>query len=371
MSRFASGFFASISAVLFLGCDPGTSLEPAAKPGDPMLAKGGGGSGGSEWAVRTALPPLQGGAHGEAYAVNKSGSLVAGYSWDKAGLMQAVTWKRLNGVWTVSALPFGASATSAQAIGINEQNDVGGTFFPASSPRVVLWHSAGGFTVLGCGDNGRAYGMSSGGQAIVGVDRTPRPGIESPGIAAVWRPGVCRVELPPLFADSFAIANAVNADASIVGGAADVGDYTVPVRWRLAGGIWQIQQLDNRSGGVNGANSVGDLVGYVQVPCSSGSCSRGMIWYATGGSRELPTLGGETTSPRAINSVGEVVGLSTLSSDGNGVPFFWSPAVGIRQLPVANGAWAFAISDVRADGTRLIVGAGGRPFSALSWVVKP
>ena len=42
----------------------------------------------------------------------------------------------------------------------------------------------------------------------------------------------------------------------------------------------------------------------------------------------------------------------------------------MRQLPVTDGAWAFAISGVRADGTRLVVGAGGKPFSALVWVVR-
>jgi hypothetical protein len=43
----------------------------------------------------------------------------------------------------------------------------------------------------------------------------------------------------------------------------------------------------------------------------------------------------------------------------------------MRPLPVTDGAWAFAISGVRADGTRLVVGgAGGKPFSALVWVVR-
>ena len=83
----------------------------------------------------------------------------------------------------------------------------------------------------------------------------------------------------------------------------------------------------------------------------------------------LPTLGGGSTAARAINSAREVVGLSTLWN-GNGVPFIWSETLGIRQLPLSYGGWAFTISDVRADGTRLVAGAGGRPFSAQVWVVR-
>jgi hypothetical protein len=41
-----------------------------------------------------------------------------------------------------------------------------------------------------------------------------------------------------------------------------------------------------------------------------------------------------------------------------------------RALPVAEAAWAFAVSGVRSDGTLLFGGAGGRPYTALVWVVR-
>lgn len=94
-----------------------------------------------------------------------------------------------------------------------------------------------------------------------------------------------------------------------------------------------------------------------------------MIWYNDGGSRVLGSLGGESTAPRAINAAREVVGLSMISN-GTGVPFIWSEALGMRQLPNKGGGWAFAVSDVRPDGTRIVVGAGGRPFAPLVWVVR-
>lgn len=274
--------------------------------------------------------------------------------------MYPATWRLQSGKWTLTTLPYAATATSAVARGVNDQGDVAGNDFPGSSPHIVLWPSTGGFSVLGCSDFGNGYAISAGAQIVAGVDRSVLP-----YKAAVWRPGACREELPPLVAGEHTTATAINGDGTIVGGTSGR-----PVRWRRVSGVWQVEQLDSRPGWVHGANAAGDLVGAVEVPCTSlPQCHRGIIWYADGGSRELGTLGGESTTPRAINAAREVVGLSSLSN-GDGYPFFWSETTGMRQLPVTDGAWAFAISGVRADGTRLVVGAGGRPFSALAWVVS-
>ena len=274
------------------------------KPDAPLMARGGPNAG-TEFATLSKLPALSKGVHGEAYAVDQVGSIIAGYSWGQDGRMYPATWKLQNGKWTLTTLPFAATATSAIARGVNDQGDVAGNDFPGATPHVVLWPSTGGFNVLGCADFGNGYAISAGAQFVAGTDRTA-----SPTRAAVWHPGGCREDLPPLVAGEPASAMAINGDGTIVGGWAGV-----PVRWRRVSGVWQIEQLDSRPGGVLGANSAGDLVGSVQVPCASQpSCSIGMIWYAAGGSRVLGTLGGESTAPRGINSAGEVVGLSTLAS---------------------------------------------------------
>ena len=220
--------------------------------------------------------------------------------------------------------------------------------------------------MLGCGELGEAYGMSAAGQLVVGVDRSVQP-----STAALWQPGACREDLPRLHAEGWAVAHAINGDGTIIGGAAAPGNLpdAVPVRWRRGSGATQIEQLDTRPGAVYGANSAGDLVGTAQVPCTSGSgrCYRGMIWYAAGGSRDIGTLGGESTSPTGINAAGEVVGLGTLSN-GNTAPFFWSEALGMHQLPVPRTGRAVAVSGVRSDATRIVVGEGNG--SALAWVVR-
>lgn len=352
----------SITAAVILGCEPNVLVEPAIGAGEALMAKGGGQPKGDEFATRTPLPALNTSVHGEAYAVNRAGSLIGGYSWDQTGLMHPVTWSLQNGAWTITSFPWDASATSAVIRAVNDQGDKAGTFWPASAPRPVIWHAAGGFTVLGCGEPGEGRAMSSGGQVVVGVRQTG-----TQAVAVVWQPGACGEVLPSLGSEFGARAEAVNGDGTIVG-----GTDGVPVRWRRVNGAWQVEQLDNREGNVSASNGVGDLVGSVRVfPCLTlEQCYRGVIWYAAGGSRYLPTLGGETTAPRGINAAGEVVGLTTLSG-GNGVPFFWSESLGMRQLPLSRGGWAFAVSDSRADGTRLVVGAGGRPFGAQVWVVKP
>jgi uncharacterized membrane protein len=353
-------FALSASVALIVGCESSRPLEPSAQPD---LARGTTPTSG--FATLASLPSLGKGVHGEAYAVQQSGGMIAGYSWHRDGRMIPVTWKLTNGAWTITALSYPATATSARAKAVNDQGDVGGNDWPGSAPHAVLWPSTGGFEVLGCNNElGEVFGMSAGGRTLAGVVQG------SPAIAAVWEPGQCRVNLPPLVAGGSARADAVNGNGTIVGGSANAGSYQVPVRWTRVGGAWTITALDSRQGAVRGGNSAGDLVGYVMVPCAlPDGCSLGMIWYAAGGTRALPTLGGSGTTPVGINSAGEVVGLSSLAS-GDGTAFFWSETMGMRQLPIAGGAWAFAVSGVRADGTRLVVGAGGTKFGAVVWVVR-
>jgi probable HAF family extracellular repeat protein len=364
MTSRAFSLFLPVGALMLFGCDGGQPVEPT-PIAVPSLAKGGPNTA-SGFATLAKLPPIKGGGHGEAYAVDQAGSVIAGYSWDREGRMNPVTWTLQNGAWTVTPRPYPATATSAVVRAINDQGDLGGNDFPGSNPHPVLWAAGGGFSVLGCGDTGEVRAMSSGGQTLAG-----RGGPSTPGIAALWHPNGCREDLPLLVAGGYSNAYAINGDATVVGGSASLeAGNSVPVRWTRSNGAWQVEQLDSRPGAVTGSNPAGDLAGFVQVSCASASsCNRGIIWYAGGGSRELPTLGGGSTSPRAINAAREVVGLSSLSN-GNGTAFIWSETAGMRQLPVSGGAWAFAISAARTDGTRLVAGAGGQPFSALVWVVR-
>jgi len=316
------------------------------------------------FATFSVLPSL--GANSVAHAVDEAGTVIVGQAFDRGGLLHAVKWTLQNGSWVMTELPWPADAVSASARGVDNQGVAAGNDFPGSTSRPLLWPAGGGPIILGCpSDLGRAdvHGISAAGQVVVGTA----------GGAAVWRPGSCREHLPPLVEDSSAGANAVNGDGTIVGGSAALtmpGGPSVPVRWRNVGGQWSIEQLDSLSGSVRGANAAGDLAGYINVPCGSDNdCQRAAIWYAAGGFRQLETLGGDDGVAYDINASGEVVGMSTSPTVGS-TAFFWSQSAGLVQLPFKGRApFALALSNVRPDGTRLVVGHNSNA-QAMVWIVR-
>src|SRR5688572_19153336 len=114
-------FLSLLMAVITPGCEPNVPVGPSIGPGEALMAKGGGQPKGDEFATRTPLPALNTSVHGEAYAVNRAGTLIGGYSWDQAGRMHPVTWAQPNGTWTITAYPWDASATSAVINALNDQ----------------------------------------------------------------------------------------------------------------------------------------------------------------------------------------------------------------------------------------------------------
>jgi uncharacterized membrane protein len=339
------------------------TLLPRLRPVADRIAAAPPIKGGKATAPYSKLPSF--GRGSEALAINEAGTVIVGHAWDRFDVLHAMKWTWQNGSWTSSSLPRAPSATSAIARGVNNQGDAAGNDFPGWSSHAVLWPHAGGFTMLGCSNDLEAatvHAISAAEQMVVG---------QQGGRAAVWQPGRCRAQLPPLGNEGFTAARAVNADGTIVGGVATVGSTdSVPVRWTLVAGQWVIEQLDSRVGGASGANTAGDLVGHVSVQCASADgCQHAAIWYAAGGWRELGTLGGEDSWARDINSSGEVVGGSTSPNVGN-TGYFWSESVGMLQLPFL-GRWAAAnaVSDVRPDGTRLVVGMDSQA-DAIVWIVR-
>jgi uncharacterized membrane protein len=309
-------------------------------------------------ATLSKLPSLGGNA--EALGVNEAGTVIVGHSFDRSDLLYAVKWTLQSGSWVISKLPYPGSAI---ARGIDNQGNVVG--YAASSPRhPILWPAAGGYTVLGCdSDAAVAYAISADGQTVVG---------QGNGRATAWHaPQSCTEYLPPLEEGGPSSAFAVNGDGSIIGGgAAHIAQAAgTPVRWIGIAGQRVIEQLDTRPGTVYGANNGGDLAGLVTIPCAVvDGCQRAVIWFAAGGSRQLGTLGGEHSWARDINAAGEVVGVSTSRRAGN-TAYFWSQSTGMIKLPVKRWAAANAVSDVRLDGTRLVVGMNSQAVPVV-WVVR-
>jgi uncharacterized membrane protein len=315
-------------------------------------------------ATMITLPSL--GGYAQAQGINAAGTVVVGQSFDRPGFLYAVKWTLQGGSWVISTLPLPGTAATARSV--DRFGNIAG--HDASRPEFpVLWPAAGGYSVLGCdGAEGRAYALSDDAQVVVGNLGS----VGSPARPVAWAaPGYCAELLPVLDSDESAVARAVSETGTVIGGVAVPAPEQpgVPVRWvKLAAG-WQLQVLDTQQGIVNGANALGDLVGSITTAACgpTESCSRGVIWYAAGGTRELGTLGGAFSSIYDINNEGEAVGVAATRS--NGMPFFWSQTRGMLQLPVTRGGIAFAVSDVRADGTRVVAGAGPRG-KAVIWIVR-
>ena len=316
-------------------------------------------NGSTEIATLSKLPSL--GSNAEAHAVNEAGTIIVGQSFDRAGYLYAVKWTLQNGSWVISTLPYPGPAATARGID-NQENVVG---YAANFPRRrVLWPAGGGYRVLGCDTaDAVAHGISADGQVVVGQ--------AAARATAAQAPLYCAETLPSLVDGGSAAARAVNGNGSIIGGSAarTFQGAGLPVRWIRIPGQWQIEELDVRSGTAAGANANGDLAGHVTIPCAvGGDCLRAVIWYAAGDSLDIGTLGGAVSWARDINAAGEVVGLST-TAQGVNTAFFWSQSVGMYRLPVNRWAAAYAVSDVRLDGTRLVVGTDAQA-NAVVWVVR-
>jgi uncharacterized membrane protein len=329
--------------------------------------KGKPGAGAPAFATVSTLPSFGGGGNSVAWAVDEAGTVIVGQAYDRDGFLHAVKWTLQNGSWVMTDLPWPPGAVSATAAGVDNQGVAAGNgFYSGSGQLPVLWPATGGPTILGCpSDLGskKVYGISAVGQVVVGTS----------GGAAAWRPGSCQEHLPHLVEGGSSGAFAVNGDGTIVGGVSALtgpdGPIGMPVRWRNVGGLWSIEQLDSQSGSVRGANGAGDLAGYVYVPCGSDNdCQRAVIWFAIGGSHQLDTLGGDASAASDVNGSGEVVGISMLPR-GDFTAFFWSQSVGMVPLPTkGRSAQPYALSDVRPDGTRLVVGVSNS--QPIVWVVR-
>lgn len=359
---------AALAMGQLLACDSGRVLDPSGDLSRTPLAVPPSGPATTGFATLVTLPALSKGQPAEPLAVNNDGSVIVGYGWERRGTMRAVKWTRPGGSWVITALPHAATATGAIARAVNRAGDVAGNDWPGNAPHVVLWPSAGGFSLLGCNDLGEGNGISADGQVVVGGQ-----GLTPPGLAAVWRPGSCREDLPSLVAGAYARAHAVNGDGTIVGGSGGTSPSSAafPIRWTRVLGQWQAQQLDQRAGSVRGANVAGDLAGQVTVSCSDAEgCSRAAVWYSGGGFRQLGTLGGDASWARGINASGDVVGGSGNARGVNTGFFYFASTQQLLALPVKGDfAVANAVSDIRADGTRLVVGmdSQARP---VAWTVR-
>ena len=279
-------------------------------------------------AKATALPTLGSGA--SATGINDGGTII-GVSADAAGVWRPVKWTFQGGGWTVAQLPGGFSGS---ALGINASGDIVGRNGAGATQRALIWPAGGSPVVLGCPSDlapDVAEAINTGG-AIAGYRGADDGGLQ---VAAVWRPGHCREELPALAAGKNAEARGID-DAGIVSGHAyDAAGTEWAVRWTFNGISWNPPEKlkDGVWAGAWATNGPGDIAGGVCVGVFPGCPAHAFLWPYPGTlvSKDLGTLGGRVSAAFAL-SKNEVVGWSYTSQNISVHAFIWSATTGMRDL---------------------------------------
>lgn len=213
--------------------------------------------------------------------------------------------------------------TSTQIVGVSKA--AGGPYSPRWT--AILW-SAGVMSTLRTGvESGdyhvEALGLNDQGDVVGGMSAS------SEG-AFLWRQGVTTVL-------GWGAATDINNAGQVVGVSRDSSGTPIAVLWQ--NGLMLTLGVAAPGEGIEATaiNNAGEVV------LNEGA--RSVVW-SQGRITDLGTLGGDTTQGSAINSAGDVVGASTLSS-GDTHAFVWRTGV-MTDLKTLGGccSWARGINNV-------------------------
>jgi probable HAF family extracellular repeat protein len=161
-------------------------------------------------------------------------------------------------------------------------------------------------------------------------------------------------------------ARDVNAGGEFVGGAERLTrrhDRDVIWSWDAARGLRNLGQgLYGLGAEGYGVNDTGDIAGTMQTPTSI----QHAFLMTAAGTRDLGTLGGDTSQGLAVNNHDQVAGRSDLA-DGSLHAFLWTPGTGMRDLGTLGGFGSIAF-DVNNAGE--VVGFADPPSNqsrAFRW----
>lgn len=292
----------------------------------------------------TDLGILSGGLDSAAYAVSADGSVVVGFSADRA-----FRWTQAGGMLSLGDLnggnfstAFGVSADGSVVVGSADDGNAG------FSSRAFRWTQAGGMVSLGDlngGDFSTAVGVSADGSVVVGSADDGNAGFASRAFR--WTQAGGMVSLGDLNGGDFSQALGVSADGIVVVGIAfdgSAGNASRAFRWTQAGGMISLGNLNggNSSFGL-GVSADGSTVVGLASDGSAGNASRAFRWTQTEGMANLGVLnGGDFSMGLGVSGDGNVVvGQATDGSDGNtNRAFRWTQTGGmqsVEQWLVANG----------------------------------
>jgi probable HAF family extracellular repeat protein len=253
------------------------------------------------------------------------------------------------GDYVAQALPIPANAFSGQSSAINADGVSAGWYQTRRDSVAVRWDAQGNMTPLGSLPglpSSLANGINDAG-AIVGFAFT-NDHLQARAFA--WDAADGMRALDDLGGDA-SLAQAINADGTIVGWSYDAEGILHAVSWNATG---QITDL-NPPGAISealGINDHGDIVGWVFG--ATASASHAWLWKHDGTQVDLQTLGGPGSQAFAVNDALVVVGVSDRRVRPP-VAFLWTPATGMRDAGFGSSSQALAINAKgRIAGLRVI-----------------
>jgi probable HAF family extracellular repeat protein len=162
----------------------------------------------------------------------------------------------------------------------------------------------------------------------------------------------------PLIGDSLAIGYAIDAQGHIVGASFDLGETVIRSFREQGGSIVSLGAFTAR-----GVSPAGSVVGYLRTTGLSNTSVDHACRLDSGVLTDLGTLGGADSYAYAVNTSGQIVGLSWLAGDQQARATLWQGSpLQRRDLGTIGGARsiAYAIND-----SRLV--AGGSQNAAGNW----
>lgn len=264
-----------------------------------------------------------GGPRDWANAINNDGQVAGASSTPDGSGWHAVVW---NGT-ALTDLGAGGAGNSV-ALDINEAGQVVGRQDTAFGWSAIRWFQ-GGATYLQTQAGGTSYasGINNAG-LIVGESE---PTMNSLAHASVWNDGELTT-MSTVGGTGLGVAMRINDAGEIVGMSANAKGEERPTLWKNGTPV-DLGTLGGPNGTAGAINSRGQIVGVSDAVYGSRFAIRATLWDG-GKVIELATLGGPFSAANAINNSGQIVGWSADAGE-HYYPVVWRSA---SAAPVAIGS---------------------------------
>lgn len=344
--------------------------------------------GGPEQSEMCNLGLLEEGDRSRAYAVNGNGTVVVGESRfsSSSSSNRAFIWTQTGGMINLGVLDDG-TASSARGISDDGRVVVGQSTSPDHT-YAFRWTATGGMVDLGFlepeAENlfSTAHGTNADGSVVVGRSNSTTTGTFNTA-AFRWTEETGMVGLGQPDGVGSTIANAVNADGSVIVGTAyfQSEERNMPFRWTQGTGIvfltaaensgFLVDSLEANASDVSADGSVivGDGEIRVLEPGQENprTRDRAFRWTAASGMVSLGILEDVGSSlAEGVSADGTVVVGRSATSDGDRA-FRWTEETGMVNLGILTGTDRSRARGVSADG-RVVVGESGNSSAMRAFI---